>query len=145
MCIHIFSSIPRKIVGRTTKKRQRLRLTMRAEIPALSNCCRFFLASHIENLHYKKTGDLRGKFAVEQIPRNLLRICETFAREEGNLAYPSQNLRTNTSLANLRDDCEESAWKASFLAKTTQICEGFTGNLSPSQIATNLLRLFIQS
>jgi len=30
---------------------------------------------------------------VEQITRNLLRICETFATEEGNLATPSQNLR----------------------------------------------------
>jgi len=76
------------------------------------------------NTNYKKTVDLRGKFAMANIPRKLLQTCERFAREEDN------------SLTNLREFYTEIAWKAGFHGKASQICEGVAGIIRTSQIAT---------
>jgi len=79
-----------------------------------------------------------GKYP-SQIATELQDVCEG----KGQPRYSVAKYATSISLANLRDVCEETAWKARFFAKTSQICEGVASNINPLHIATPLRRVCI--
>jgi len=86
--------------------------------------------------YYKKTCDLRGKFAMENIPRKLLQNCKTFAMKENNLATPSQNLQ-RTFLSQI---CETFARKLRGNHDSSQKRRKFARELQVTEISCRLRR-----
>nr|BAF01854.1 hypothetical protein [Arabidopsis thaliana] len=74
-----------------------------------------------ENVLIAETLQENKRFAMEKIPRKLLQICETFARESRHVAFPIAKFARDNFLTILREICEKLARTTKFLAKSLQI------------------------